>query len=75
MDKKEYDVFISYSRKDYADEKKSIIPGNVVSQIKQALDENNISYWMDEKGIYSGDEFAKIIAGHIRRSKIFLYKA
>lgn len=72
-DNKEYDVFISYARKDYVDEAKNILPGNIISQIKNALDENGISYWMDEKGIYSGDEFAKIIAGYIRRSKVFLF--
>lgn len=68
-----YDVFISYSRKDYVDENKEVIPGNIVTQIKETLDANDISYWMDEKGIYSGDEFAKIIAKLIRQSKIFLF--
>jgi hypothetical protein len=68
-----YDVFISYSRKDYVDENKTIIPGNIVSQIKGVFDANHISYWMDEKGIYSGDEFAKIIARYIRQSRVFLF--
>ena len=73
MDKKDFDVFISYSRKDYVDENKNVIPGNIVSQIKNTLDENNISYWMDEKGIYNGDEYARLIATYIRRCKIFLF--
>ncbi len=71
--KNEYDVFISYSRRDYVDEAKNVLPGNIISQIKHVFKENNISYWMDEEGIYSGDEFAKVIAGYIRRSKIFLF--
>ncbi len=72
-EEKEYDVFISYSRKDYVDEAKNVLPGNIISQIKELFEENGISYWMDEKGIYSGDEFAKVIAGFIRKSKIFLF--
>ena len=53
---KEYDVFISYSRKDYVDEcSGEIIPNNIVSQIKNVLENANFSYWFDEKGIYSGD--------------------
>lgn len=68
-----YDVFISYSRKDYVDDNKKIIPGNIVSRIKEAFDANKIAYWMDEEGIYSGDEFAKIIAKIIRQSKILLF--
>lgn len=73
MDEKEFDVFISYSRKDYVDENKKVIPGNIVSQIKTTLDENNISYWMDEKGIYNDDEYARLIATYIQRCKIFLF--
>ena len=69
----EFNVFISYSRRDYVDEAKNVLPGNIISQIKNVFDENKITYWMDEKGIYSGDEFAKVIAGYIRRSKIFLF--
>lgn len=68
-----YDVFISYSRKDYVDENKKVIPGNIVSQIKDAFKENDITFWMDEEGIYSGDEFAKIIAKIIRQSRILLF--
>lgn len=73
MEQTKYDVFISYSRKDYVDEQKNVIPGNIVSQIKTSLDENGISYWMDEKGIYSGDEYARLIASYIRRCAIFLF--
>ena len=68
-----YDVFISYSRKDYEDENKQVIPGNIVSQIKALFDENGITYWFDEEGIYSGDAFAHVIAKNIRASKILLF--
>ena len=70
---KMYDVFISYSRRDYLDEKRNVIPGNVVSKIKAVLDENNISYWFDEDGIYSGQNFIEKIVTNIKASHIFLY--
>ena len=68
-----FDVFISYSRRDYIDENGQIIPGNIVSQIKELLDTNGITYWFDEDGIFSGDAFASEIARNIKRSKIFLF--
>lgn len=67
-----YDVFISYSRKDYVDEGQ-VIPGNMLSKIKEAFKANSISYWFDEEGIYSGDEFASVLTGAIRNSRIFLF--
>lgn len=68
-----YDVFISYSRKDYVDEHNNVIPGNEVSKIKDALTKAGISYWFDEEGIYSGDDFASEITNAIRNSQIFLF--
>ena len=68
-----YDVFISYSRKDYVDANKQVIPGNIVSQIKALFDKNGISYWFDEEGIYSGDAFARVIARNIKASKMLLF--
>ena len=53
MEQTKYDVFISYSRRDYVDERNNVIPGNVVSKIKEALTNAGISYWFDEEGIYS----------------------
>lgn len=50
-----YDVFISYSRADYKDENNVPIPNNVISKILSAFKKNNISYWIDESGIYTGD--------------------
>lgn len=70
----EYDVFISYARSDYENsETKEKIPNSIVSQIKEYLSVNNISYWFDEDGIYSGDAFAKEIANSIKNSKLFLF--
>ena len=68
-----YDVFISYSRKDYVDEQKNVIPGNEVSKIKEALTEAGITYWFDEEGIYSGQNFVEKIVTNIENSKIFLF--
>lgn len=69
-----YDVFISYSRKDYIDfETKNVIPNNVISKIKEAFIENSITFWIDEDGVYSGDAFAPVITENIRSSKIFLF--
>ena len=69
----QYDVFISYSRKDYVDEQKNVIPGNEVSRIKEALSEAGITYWFDEEGIYSGQNFVEKIVTNIEKSKIFLF--
>ena len=73
MEQKQYDVFISYSRKDYVDENKNVIPDNEVSKIKKALTEAGITYWMDEKGIVPGEDYADKIVKHMRVCKIFLY--
>lgn len=69
----QYDVFISYSRKDYVDANGNVISGNIVSKIKDVLKENGISYWIDEDGIYSGDDFAKLIANSIKNSRIVVF--
>lgn len=62
-----FDVFISYSRKDYVDDG-NVIPDNMLSKIKDAFKANGISYWFDEEGIYSGDEFASVLTSAIRNS-------
>lgn len=72
MEDIQYDVFISYSRKDYVDEAGHIIPGNAVSEIKELLKKNNISYWFDE---YSGEDFAKKIVANMKKSLIVLFLA
>lgn len=73
MEQKQYDVFISYSRKDYVDEQKNVIPGNEVSKIKEALAAAGITYWFDEEGIYSGQNFVDKIVTNIENAKIFLF--
>ena len=68
-----YDVFISYSRKDYVDDEGNPLPDSMLSKIKNTLKANDISYWFDEEGIYSGDEFASVITRAIRISRVFLF--
>lgn len=70
---RKYDVFISYSRKDYVDEKRNVIPDNVVSKIKDALSSAEITYWFDEDGIDHGDDFADKIVANIEASEIFVF--
>ena len=41
-----YDVFISYSRKDYVDENENVLPDSPVKAIMEFLDKNNISYFI-----------------------------
>lgn len=67
------DVFLSYSRKDYIDENNVVIPDSIVLKIKKALEDNGISFWFDEEGIYSGESFAPVIAKGIRESVVFLF--
>lgn len=68
-----YDIFISYARKDYVTEDGEVIPGNIVSRVKDFLREKGFTYWFDEDGIYSGEAFATIIAQAIRDSRVFLF--
>lgn len=68
-----YDVFISYSRRDYVDEQKNVLPGNVVSTVKEALSAAGISYWFDEDGIYSGKDFAEEMLSAIEDSEILVF--
>ena len=68
-----YDVFISYSRKDYVDENNVVLPESVVTKITELFEANGITYWFDQKGEYSGEAFAPMIARFIKSSKIFLF--
>ena len=67
------DVFISYSRKDYVDEKGAVIEGNVISKILESFESSNITYWIDKKGVYVGDEYMEKIADAIAASSILLF--
>ena len=68
-----YDIYICYSRKDYMDEYRNIIPNNPVSSITRILDAGGFSYFIDMEGIYSGDNFAERIEAAIQSSRLFLY--
>lgn len=61
----QYDVFISYSRKD----------SEVANRICKAFDEAGITYFIDLQGINGGFEFPTVLAEAIINSKIFLYLA
>lgn len=61
----QYDVFISYSRKD----------STVAERICKAFDEVGITYFIDLQGISGGFEFPTVLAEAIIESKIFLYLA
>ncbi len=71
--KYKYDVFISYSRRDYVDESYNVIPGNAIAEIQNVFDENGITYWFDKDGTYSGQEFIEIITGAIAESKMLIF--
>ena len=68
-----YDVFISYSRADYVDSSNNVIPGNIISQIKDLFQKENIRYWFDEDGISHGDAFVEVITEAIIDSESFLF--
>ena len=61
----QYDVFISYSRKDI----------EVANHICKAFDEVGITYFIDRQGISGGFEFPTVLAEAIINCKIFLYLA
>ena len=61
----EYDVFISYSRKDR----------KTVNKICEIFDQSNIKYFIDRQGIGGGYEFPKVLAKAIVNSRLFLFIA
>ena len=72
MEQTKYDVFISYSRKDYVKDDVEI-PNNPITAIMDCFDQNGVSYWVDKKGIYSGQEFVEVIADAIANSKMLVF--
>ena len=72
-DRNEKQVFISYSRFDYLDSNKQVIPGNAISKVMDAFNKAGITYWIDERGIYSGDEFVPLISKAIKACDVFLF--
>lgn len=73
MAQNKYDVFISYARRDYRNDKNEVIPGNPVTAIKDALAKADITYWIDEEGIKPGDEFPDEIVTNIESSRILVF--
>lgn len=73
MEQTKYDVFISYSRKDYVDEHGDVIPGNMISQIIDSFQNAGIHYWFDDEGIYSGDKYMEKLADAIFASTAFVF--
>ena len=59
----EYDVFISYSRKD----------SGLVLEIAEELSESGYNVWIDQDGIESGDAFKSVIVKAIKKSNLFLF--
>ena len=59
----EYDVFISYSRKD----------SELVLDIASKFSAEGYNVWIDRDGIESGDAFKSVIVKAIKRSKLFLF--
>jgi len=73
MEQNNCEVFISYTRADYVDADRNVIPGNAISLIKEAFDKAGITYWFDEEGIYAGDPFATAIVKGIYNCDVFVY--
>ena len=59
----EYDIFISYSRKDTA----------IVDQFVNGLTEAGYRVWIDREGIYSGDQWKIKIVQAIKNSSIVVF--
>lgn len=62
-DEMKHDVFISYSRKDIES----------VNAIRDLLDKNGISYWIDKEGIFSGENYKEVIVDAIETAKAVLF--
>ena len=73
MEQTKYDVFISYSRKDYVDEKGNVIQNSEVSKIMDALSKAEITFWFDKEGVIHGEDFGEKILKYIKSSKFFVY--
>lgn len=58
-----HQVFISYSRKDL----------DSVDVIRDILDRNGISYWIDKEGIYSGENYKEVIVDAIETAKAVVF--
>lgn len=74
-----YDIFISYSRKDFWDDNKNVIPGNIVSQIIQALDNYkqfyDFEYFFDQEDLMCSQDYLDKISNAIAESKVIFFIA
>jgi|GEM_PF-1356101 len=75
-----YNVFISYSRKDYyKDDGRTIIPGSVVSQIVEVLNKYkkyyDFEYFFDQKAMTSRQDYLKRISAAIGESEVMFFVA
>ena len=75
-----YDIFISYSHKDYyKDDGRTIIPGSVVSQIVEVLDKYkkyyDFEYFFDQEAITSRQDYLKRISAAIGESEVMFFVA
>jgi len=68
-----YDVFISYSRKDYVDENNVPIPDSPVAELIDFFKSHGIKYWIDKKGIGASPSFAREIREAIKDSKMLIF--
>ena len=59
----EYDIFISYSRRDV----------KLVDRFVERLEQEGFRVWIDRKGIESGDSFKTVIVTAIEESAVFVY--
>lgn len=58
-----HQVFISYSRKDI----------EAVNAIREILEQNGISYWIDKEGIFSGENYKEVIVDAIETAKAVIF--
>ena len=58
-----HEVFISYSRKDM----------DSVSAVREILDKNGITYWIDKEGIFSGENYKEVIVDAIETARAVLF--
>ena len=68
-----YDVFISYSTKDYYDIFGNPNPHSPIADLLTALEDAGITYWIDKQGLSGGTVFPQEIAKQIYNCKAFLF--
>lgn len=68
-----YDVFISYSSKDYLDKDGKEKPGSVISVIRNLLQRNGVKYWIDQKENLTGKMLTHTFSQRIKESRLILF--